>query len=230
MTPPFPRWFSKVVPVAVVAFALWGLVALAQWGILSSPPALAEGESGKRLEALAEGGPAARRGALLELAEKGTVAAVPAIVKVLREGDPELSQLAENALWSIWTRSGDPEVDHLLRMGTGFLSNGALTQAAVAFDRVIQMRPDFAEGYNKRATVLYYQGKYLLSLKDIDETLKRNPYHFGALNGAGLCMIGLRRFREALGFFDRALKINPTMPGIIELRKQTRSYLKKPVA
>jgi len=51
-------------------------------------------------------------------------------------------------------------------------------------DRVILMKPDFAEGWNKRATVYYVLGEYAKSLADCDEVMKRNPYHFGALSGS----------------------------------------------
>jgi tetratricopeptide (TPR) repeat protein len=78
---------------------------------------------------------------------------------------------------------------------------------------VIERRPDFAEGWNKRATVLFLMGEHEASLRDCDEVLKRNPKHFGALSGAGQNEAHLGRLERAIDFFQRALAVNPNLPG-----------------
>ncbi len=169
-----------------------------------------------------------RRNALIWLAQNADETAVLPILAALKEdADGGVRNLAENALWSIWTRSGDSEVDHLLKIGSFLMANGEFQRAELVFSEIIELKPDFAEGYNKRATLWYMKGEYQRSLEDIDLTLKRNPHHFGALSGAGLCLLKLERPVDALTFFDRALTINPNMAGIKRLRQGIRSTLDK---
>jgi tetratricopeptide (TPR) repeat protein len=172
------------------------------------------------LEMLKNGSPLNRRQAMIEMAEAGDFQTVPVIVKLLGDDDPLLRALTESALWTIWSRSGDMIADSLLRHGAGLLATGQPARSLAVFDDVISMAPNFAEGYNKRATAFYQLGRYQKSLADIEETLRRNPYHFGALSGAGLCMVGLERHSEALEYFQRALAINPNLTGILQLKKK----------
>lgn len=196
---------------------------------LTAPGALAGEAERELLQRLKKGGVEQRRQALMGLGRQGGGAAVPALVEALRDFDPVSRALAEQSLWSIWMRSGDAQVDALLQNGARLLAEGELGKAVEAFDRVIRLRPGFAEGYNKRATAMYHLGRFQQSLDDIAETLRRNPYHFGALSGAGLCMLGLERPREAMNYFLRALRINPNMKGIIELKKRVEGLLRKPM-
>ena len=167
-----------------------------------------------------------RGNALIWLAENADEAAVLPILAALKEdADGGVRNLAEIALWSIWTRSGDSEVDHLLKIGTFLLVNGEFLRAELVFSEIIELKPDFAEGYNKRATLWYMKGEYQRSLEDIDRTLRRNPHHFGALSGAGMCLLKLERPVDALTFFDRALTINPNLAGIKRLIQGIRSTL-----
>jgi tetratricopeptide (TPR) repeat protein len=85
------------------------------------------------------------------------------------------------------------------------------------FDQIVQRKPAFAEGWNKRATVLFLLGENERSLRDCDEVLKRNPNHFGALSGAGQIHLRLGHLEQALGFFQRALKVNPNLDGIRQI-------------
>lgn len=220
--------FSKVFSTAI--FAVCFAVMFGGVAGFSAPHAFAGEVERGMLERLEKGGVAERRQAIAGLARQGGPGAVPPLVGALRDLDPVSRALAEQALWSIWMRSGDARVDKVLQKGTGLMAEGELEKALEVFDQVIKLRPGFAEGYNKRATVLFHLGRFQQSLDDIAQTLRRNPYHFGALSGAGLCMLGLKRPRDALAFFKRALGINPNMEGIINLKNRVEGRLQKPVA
>jgi tetratricopeptide (TPR) repeat protein len=84
-----------------------------------------------------------------------------------------------------------------------------LAEAEALFSRVIERNPDFAEGWNKRATVRYLRNDFAGSIGDCRETLARNRNHFGAASGQGLCHMALGEFREAAVAFRRALEIHP---------------------
>jgi len=120
---------------------------------------------------------------------------------------------AATALWEMWHRSGDREVDMLLREGVAVMERRDLAGAEAIFARLIARAPEFAEGWNKRATVRYVAENYEGSIADCEETLKRNPNHFGALSGQGLCYMALGRHREAAAMFRRALVVHPRLQG-----------------
>ncbi len=100
---------------------------------------------------------------------------------------------------------------------------GNLPGALQLFDAVTAERPDFAEGWNKRATVLYMMGALDASAKDVDKVLELEPRHFGALSGLGLINASKDKDDAAIEAFQRALEINPHMPGA----KQNIDMLKK---
>ena len=136
----------------------------------------------------------------------------------------ESSQPIEEQIWEIWLESGDQNVDALMAIGVAALNDSDYDQAYRAFSRIVVLAPNFAEGWNKRATVLYLMGRYDDSIKDIAKTLALEPRHFGALSGLGLCNAQLKKEQEALDAFEKALAINPNMPGIKldadEMKKQ----------
>lgn len=127
----------------------------------------------------------------------------------LRGDDPALAARAEATLWEIWCRSGNPEVDRLLRQGIEAMERRELAEAVALFSRIIARAPDFAEGWNKRATARYVAEDYAGAVADCEETLARNRHHFGALSGQGLCHMALGQFREAAALFRRALTVHP---------------------
>lgn len=106
---------------------------------------------------------------------------------------------------------GDRAIDRLFARGVEQMGEGELDAALATFTRVVQRRPAFAEGWNKRATVRFMRGEDAASLKDCEETLKRNPMHFGTLSG--MAHIHLRRgdVELALAAWLRALAINPNL-------------------
>jgi tetratricopeptide (TPR) repeat protein len=175
------------------------------------------------LQALESSDASKRREAVIALGSTGSMQDVDRLLDALRDPDGGVRTLAEQAVWSVWLRSGDPDVDALMQSGIRSMQDGRLAAAVDAFTRIIERQPDFAEGWNKRATVYFLMGDYEQSLKDCDETLKRNPNHFGALSGCGAIYAQREELEHARDYLERALEINPNMPGVeqgLELVKQ----------
>ena len=91
------------------------------------------------------------------------------------------------------------------------MSAGHHRKAIEIFSEVIKRDPEFAEGWNKRATAYYLAGDLQKSLADCDEVMKRNPQHFGALSGYGQIYVQLKEYGRAIGYFRRALAVNPNL-------------------
>jgi tetratricopeptide (TPR) repeat protein len=132
---------------------------------------------------------------------------------ILRGDDPARAARAAAALWQMWHQSGRPALDALLLEGIDAMQRQRLPDAETLFTRLIETAPDFAEGWNKRATVRYLAKRYAASIADCRETLARNPNHFGALSGQGLCHLALGEHREAAALFRRALAVHPHLDG-----------------
>lgn len=132
---------------------------------------------------------------------------------VLQGDDPAQAARAAAALWQMWQQSGDPALDALLRQGIEAMERRDLQASDEIFSRLIAQAPRFPEAWNKRATVRYIAQDYAGSIVDCRETLARNPNHFGALSGQGLCHLALGEYREAATLFRRALSVHPHLTG-----------------
>jgi tetratricopeptide (TPR) repeat protein len=190
----------------------------------AAPAALSRAQA---LEHLDRGDVEARRRGAAWLGEAGLMADVPALVRALRDPDPVVRALAERALWQVWSRSGDPEVDRLFGLGVEQMNQRAGEAAIDTFTRIIERQPDFAEGWNKRATVYFLMGDYERSLRDCHEVLKRNPDHFGVLAGYGQIYLQLDQPETALGYFERALAINPNLDSVAQMAAELRALVLK---
>lgn len=122
---------------------------------------------------------------------------------------PAKASELEAQIWSIWSDAGDADIDKVYQIGTQALALGDLTTALKIFDAIVAKAPNFAEGWNKRATIYFMMDRYEESLADIDRTLELEPHHFGALAGLGLVNIKLDRDEAALDAFERVLKVSP---------------------
>jgi tetratricopeptide (TPR) repeat protein len=178
------------------------------------------------LEVLKQGPPAERLKALELLARVADMQVMPALVRVLRDSDDRVRTVAENVMWTIWLRSGNEQIDALMVEGIRLIEVEHYPEAAEIFDQIIAGAPQFAEGYNKRATVHYLMQEFEKSVADIHTTLELNPVHFGALSGMGLCYLGLDEPRQALEWFERAIAVNPNMATIQSYIQQIREFLK----
>jgi tetratricopeptide (TPR) repeat protein len=157
---------------------------------------------------------AARLEAIVWLANHGVMADAARLDALLRDDNLLVRDYAEQGLWALWSRSGDAAVDRLMARGVEALEAQDYNAAIAAFGDATRRKPDFAEGWNKRATVYYLVGEDRKSIADCAEVLKRNPRHFGALSGLGLIYTRLERYEEALAWFRKALDVNPNMVGV----------------
>lgn len=138
--------------------------------------------------------------------------------------DAQEAELIEGLIWTLWFQSGDPDTDRLLASGNDAMGAGRYDEALARFSRVIERDPTFAEGWNRRATLHYLMGNFDASVRDIQETLAREPRHFGALSGLGLINTALERWDSAVKAYEEALRVNPFLSGaksnIEDLRKK----------
>jgi tetratricopeptide (TPR) repeat protein len=143
----------------------------------------------------------------------------------LTDTSVEVREVAEAGLWELWGRSGDDRIDALLARGVEEMRGGDLDAAIATFSSIIDRRPDFAEGWNKRATALFLAGELRRSLADCNEVIKRNPAHFGALAGFGQIYFQLEQYERAIAFWQRALQVNPNMTGVAISIKATEHLI-----
>lgn len=126
---------------------------------------------------------------------------------------PEGARSIEARIWTIWYEHPDNAVELLLRQGQSAMRRQDFDAALRSFDQVVLIDPQFAEGWNARATLNYYSGQYERSLFDIDKTLQLEPRHFGALSGRGLVYTAMEQLDLALEAFEETLTVNPHSRG-----------------
>ena len=178
------------------------------------PPASAEMSRDQVRLALQSESAAQRGEAVEQLGRTGTMEDVEPLLDALRDRDTHVRSLAETAIWRVWLRSGDAQADALVSKGIAHMEAQQVGAALDAFTRAIERRPDFAEAWNKRATVYFLMGNFDQSLKDCDEALRRNPNHFGALAGCGAIYAQRDDLERALDFLQRAYDLNPNLEGV----------------
>jgi len=187
--------------------------------------AAAPAEAPALLEALRSTTPAERRAAAVRLGEVGDASAVDGLARALHDPDTGVRQAASDALWAVWSRSGDPAVDALLQQGVELMSARRFAEAVDVFSEVIRRAPGFAEGWNKRATVYYLMGVLDRSLADCEEVIRLNPIHFGALSGFGLIYLQKDDPARAAEYFERALAVNPGLDQVRAALEEIRALL-----
>ena len=132
-----------------------------------------------------------------------------------QDAAPRAARLTEE-IWRRWLDSGDAALNERLETGIIAMNAGYLRLAHDVFDDVIGQAPAFAEGWNKRATVRYFLGDHTGSIADCARVLELEPRHFGALSGLGMIHVALGEEAEAIRWFERALAVNPHLPGVKE--------------
>jgi len=167
----------------------------------------------------------ARRAAVRALADTGVMADLPAMAQALRDSDPQVRALTESAMWEVWSRTGEAEIDGLFARGVDQLQMRQLDEAVQTFTRIIARRPDFAEAWNKRATAYFVLGEYEKSLADCDQVMTRNPYHWGALSGYGMIYVEMDQPGRAVEYFEKALAVNPNLTSVQQALETLKALL-----
>jgi tetratricopeptide (TPR) repeat protein len=192
------------------------IVLLAAALTLAAPAAFPEPPKGRAeaLAGLASSETTARLEAIVWFANHGATADTAPLDALLRDDNALVRDYAEQGLWALWSRSGDAAVDALMARGVQEMDEQDYKAAIASFSDIVRRKPEFTEGWNKRATVYYLAGEYRKSIADCAEVLKRNPRHFGALSGLGLIYTRLERYDDALAWSRKALDVNPNMLGV----------------
>src|SRR5262245_13454572 len=157
-------------PLRIVLFALLTAAACAAF------PAPENRE--QALRDLASPDTATRAEAVVWIANHGTMRDAGLLHERLRDESAFVRGFAEQGLWLLWSRSGDPAVDRDMAQASDLMQAGQYPAAIEILTKVIKQKPDFAESWNRRATVYYLAGQYQKSIADCDQVLKRNPRHF----------------------------------------------------
>ena len=142
----------------------------------------------------------------------------------LKANKSKVAFIIEQEIWALWsTHPTDEKLTARLEEGSQFVRDQNYIKAKDIFTEVINLDQNWAEAWNKRATVLYLLGNFEESQKDIDKVLKLESRHFGALAGEGLVNIQLKNYEKAISSYEKALKIYPSMksPGLMiqEIKK-----------
>ncbi len=135
------------------------------------------------------------------------------LFEVLRSATtPDRIGYAERFIWMIWHESGREDVNRLMEAGIEEMGSGRLRESIATFARIVGLAPEFAEGWNKRATAYYLAGELDASIRDVERTLALEPRHFGALSGLGLIYLARDDELGALRAFEATLKVHPRAP------------------
>lgn len=142
--------------------------------------------------------------------------AVETLLEDLKTADEGQAQRIEREIWNEWSKSGSPAMDLLLQRGRDAMEAGDTDAAIEHLTALTDHAPDFAEGWNARATAYYSAGQFGPSIEDIARTLTLNPNHFGALTGLGAILEELGQPEKALEAYRAALAIHPHLAGVLQ--------------
>src|SRR4051812_28489356 len=133
--------------------------------------------------------------------------------------DEESAKHVEARIWALWSQTSSDTTALLMTRAKTALDAKQIDVALKLLDAVVKLKPDYVEGWNRRATLYYLQNDYTHSLEDIQQVLVREPRHFGALAGLGMIMQELGDEKRALDAFRKALAVNPHLDKVPELVK-----------
>jgi len=134
----------------------------------------------------------------------------------LKTAEPQAAARIEQEIWTEWSKSGSAAMDLLLERGRQAMAAGQFGLAVEHLTALVDHAPDFAEGWNARATAFYQMGQIGPSLADIRRTLQLNPRHFGALSGFAMILEELDRPEQALEVQKAVQAIHPHAAGVSE--------------
>ena len=152
-----------------------------------------------------------RRLAYGRLAEVGTMDDVPVLLAALWDEEELIRGMAELSVWGIWMRTDDPVADPLFQTGMLLITQDDPTAAIEKLNQVIELKPDFAEVWNRRGNAYEVLGDDDRALADYERAIALNPYQFGTLESCGGIWMTRSNYRKAADYFRRALDLNPNL-------------------
>lgn len=155
-----------------------------------------------------------RRVAAVVLGLVGDMTTVPCLARALKNEDPQLNQMAEHSLWSIWFRSGSCKAASSFRQGVALIGSENYRQALTHLRQAIRIDPNYAEAYNQSAIAHFFLDEHAQAIHYCKLAVKLVPVHFGAIAGLGHCHMHLGELDKALHYYKWSLRINPHMPAI----------------
>lgn len=146
---------------------------------------------------------------------------------ILQSSDEQLEvRAAENLIWTTWIAHEDSDNTRLMHIGIKAMADRRFDDAVEVYTALIDQAPDYAEAWNKRATVYFIQGKLALSAADVKQTLALEPRHFGALSGLGQIEILRGNGDAALKAFENAVKVHPRLAGMQDLIRDLKQRVR----
>jgi tetratricopeptide (TPR) repeat protein len=128
-----------------------------------------------------------------------------------KERNEKAAERIATRIWGEWGQSGSASIDLMMEWSQTAMTDRKFDVALDFLDQVVTIRPSYAEGWNRRATVHYMMRNYAKSMADISETLRLEPRHFGALSGMAAMLEATGRKEQALHAYERVLEIYPMM-------------------
>jgi len=133
--------------------------------------------------------------------------------------DDETARLIEGRIWALWLVSGSDTTDLLMSRARTAIEQNDSDLAIQILDAIIELKPDYAEAWNRRATLYFEKHDYGRAMGDIAQVLAREPRHFGALTGLGMILEDIGDNKRALEAFRRALEVDPRLERVPEIVK-----------
>jgi tetratricopeptide (TPR) repeat protein len=128
-----------------------------------------------------------------------------------RERNEAAAQRIANFIREEWTRSGSATIDLMMQWSATAMEEKRYDVALDFLDQITVLAPDYAEGWNRRATLHYMMGSYAMSMSDIEHVLRLEPRHFGALSGMAAIFKTYDMKEPALDAFQRVLNVYPML-------------------
>lgn len=135
----------------------------------------------------------------------------------------------ESQIWQHWLDAPDNRAQSLMKEVIQALSGSDFAVALELCDQLVELYPNYAEAWNKRATIHYLMGDHLASVADIRETIALEPKHFGAISGLGMIFMREQNFTAALDAFEKVLEISPASTAIQQRVARLRKTLEREI-
>jgi tetratricopeptide (TPR) repeat protein len=174
---------------------------------------------------LAAGEPETVRAAVVYLGLRGSLRDCPVLALYLQHDDALVAHLAEYGLWSIWMQSGTPDGNRRLAAGVASIKNGRYDDAIDILGTLVEDEPNFAEAHFQYGLALCLAERTDDSARAYRQTLRLNPYHFGAAAALGHASVEQGNFAAALHYYRQALRIHPRLDDIPQAVQDLESAL-----